>query len=193
MDQIRIGIVGYGNLGRGVEYALRQNPDVSRLLANGDPTVTGPLASPFTGGFQHIYSLTMFTVAVVGILWYYRPRIFETVGWGIAVLLGLLCGGVKERTGRWLLVVCTALLSLWMGSQIVYFHLFKTFLTIFSITKMAMVAGAFGDMAVGQILMNWFPILMMVLPVVLVWYILPSSVPLPRTPPPWVHPCPGGW
>ena len=29
-------------------------------------------------------------VAVVGILWYYRPRIFETVGWGIAVLLGLL-------------------------------------------------------------------------------------------------------
>lgn len=84
-----------------------------------------------------------------------------------AVLLGLLCGGVKERTGRWLLVVCTALLSLWMGSQIVYFHLFKTFLTIFSITKMAMVAGAFGDMAVGQILMNWFPILMMVLPVVL--------------------------
>lgn len=32
-----------------------------------------------------------------------------------------------------------------------------------------------------------------VLPVVLVWYILPSSVPLPRTPPPWAHPCPGGW
>ena len=32
---------------------------------------------------------------------------------------------------------------------------------------MAMVAGAFGDVAVGQILMNWFPILMMVVPVVL--------------------------
>ena len=29
MDQIRIGIVGYGNLGRGVEYALRQNPDMA--------------------------------------------------------------------------------------------------------------------------------------------------------------------
>lgn len=84
-----------------------------------------------------------------------------------AVLLGLVCGGVKERTGRWLLVLCTALLSLWMGSQIVYYHLFKTFLTIFSLTKMAMVAGAFGDMAVGQILMNWFPILMMALPAVL--------------------------
>ena len=25
---IRIGIVGYGNLGRGVELALRQNPDL---------------------------------------------------------------------------------------------------------------------------------------------------------------------
>ena len=70
----------------------------------------------------------------------------------VAVLLGLLCGGVQERRGRWLVVICTALLSLWMGSQIVYYHLFKTFLTIFSITKMAMVAGAFGDMAVGQCL-----------------------------------------
>ena len=29
MDQIRIGIVGYGNLGCGVEYALRQNPDMA--------------------------------------------------------------------------------------------------------------------------------------------------------------------
>ena len=29
MDRIRIGIVGYGNLGRGVEYALRQNPDMA--------------------------------------------------------------------------------------------------------------------------------------------------------------------
>lgn len=60
----------------------------------------------------------------------------------MAVLLGLLSGGVQERRGRWLVVICTALLSLWMGSQIVYYHLFKTFLTIFSITKMAMVAGS---------------------------------------------------
>ena len=27
--QIRIGIFGYGNLGRGVENAIRQNPDLS--------------------------------------------------------------------------------------------------------------------------------------------------------------------
>lgn len=74
----------------GTVFALRQNPDVSRLLANGDPEVTGPLASPITGGYQHIYSLTMFTVAVVGIIWYYRPKLFETIGWGLVVLLGLL-------------------------------------------------------------------------------------------------------
>lgn len=83
----------------------------------------------------------------------------------VAILLGLLCGAVSTRRGRVLLVACTALISLWMGAQIVYYHLFKTFLTIFSITKMAMVAGAFGDMAAGEILLNWFPIIMMILPV----------------------------
>ena len=54
-----------------------------------------------------------------------------------------------------------------MGAQTVYYHLFKTFLTIFSLTKMMMVAGAFGNMALGEILLNWFPILMMAVPVVL--------------------------
>ena len=28
MGAIRVGIVGYGNLGRGVEYAISQNPDM---------------------------------------------------------------------------------------------------------------------------------------------------------------------
>ena len=28
MSKIRIGIVGYGNLGRGAELAIRQNPDM---------------------------------------------------------------------------------------------------------------------------------------------------------------------
>lgn len=28
MNKIRIGIVGYGNLGKGVEYAIKQNPDL---------------------------------------------------------------------------------------------------------------------------------------------------------------------
>ena len=74
---------------------------------------------------------------------------------------------MEDRLGRRLLVLCTALVSLWMGAQTVYYHLFKTFLTIFSLTKMMMVAGAFGNMAMGEILLNWFPILMMAVPVVL--------------------------
>jgi len=28
MDQIKVAILGYGNLGRGVELALRANPDM---------------------------------------------------------------------------------------------------------------------------------------------------------------------
>ena len=32
----------------------------------------------------------MFTVALVGLIWYYRPKLLETIGWGMAVLLGLL-------------------------------------------------------------------------------------------------------
>lgn len=84
-----------------------------------------------------------------------------------ALVLGLLCGGIPPRLGQGALVVCTALLSGWIGSQAVYYHLFKTFLTLFSLTKMTMVAGAFGDMAMGEILLNWFPILMVAIPVVL--------------------------
>ena len=89
----------------------------------------------------------------------------------LALLLGLLCGGTPERWGRALLPVCTALASLWVGTQVVYYHLFKAFLSIFSLTKMAMVARSFGEMAVGNVLANWFPILMMAAPTVLaIWY-----------------------
>lgn len=85
----------------------------------------------------------------------------------MAMLLGLLCLSVSPRRGRFLLVAATGLVSLWIGSQAIYYRLFKTFLTIFSLTKMTMVAGAFGDMAATEILVNWFPVLMMVIPVVL--------------------------
>ena len=85
----------------------------------------------------------------------------------VGLLLGLLCGGVSPRRGQLLLPACTALVSLWLGSQAIYYHLFKTFLTIFSVTKMAMVAGAFGNMAATEVLLNWFPVLMMAIPVVL--------------------------
>ncbi len=85
----------------------------------------------------------------------------------VALLLGLLCGGVTPRWGRVLLPLCTALASLWIGTQVVYYHLFKAFMSLFSLTKMAMVAQSFGEMAVGNVLSNWFPILMMVVPTVL--------------------------
>ena len=85
----------------------------------------------------------------------------------IALALGLLCGGTAPKTGRILLPLCTAVISAWMGAQMIYYHLFKTFLTIFSLTKMAMVAKSFGGMAAPEILLNWFPILMMVIPVVI--------------------------
>ena len=85
----------------------------------------------------------------------------------IALLLGLVCGGVSPKKGRVLLPLCTLLVSAWLGSQMVYYRLFKTFLTIFSLTKMGMVAGAFGSMATTDILVNWFPILVVAVPVVL--------------------------
>lgn len=95
----------------------------------------------------------------------------------IAILLGLLCGGVAPRKGRVLLPAMTLLLSVWMGAQSIYYHLFKTFLTAFSLTKMGMVAGAFGDMAVGEILLNWFPIAMMAVPFGLGGGLPPASDP----------------
>ena len=102
----------------------------------------------------------------------------------IAILLGLLCGGVAPRKGRVLLLAMTLLLSVWMGAQSIYYHLFKTFLTAFSLTKMGMVAGAFGDMAVGKILLNWFPIAMMAVPfglaVVLRRRLIPEEGPMSR-------------
>lgn len=84
----------------------------------------------------------------------------------MAILFGGICGSLGGKKGRVWLIVFTALLSLWIGSQCVYYHLFKTFLTIFSLTKMGMVAGAFGGMATGELILNWFPILMMSLPVI---------------------------
>ena len=102
----------------------------------------------------------------------------------IAILLGLLCGGVAPRKGRVLLLAMTLLLSVWLGAQSIYYHLFKTFLTAFSLTKMGMVAGAFGDMAVGEILLNWFPIAMMAVPfglaVVLRRRLIPEEGPMSR-------------
>jgi len=81
-----------------------------------------------------------------------------------AMLFGLLCVSVTPRRGRQLLLLITAVVSLWIGAQAIYYRLFKTFLSLFSVTKMAMVAGAFGGMAVNEILLNWLPILLLSIP-----------------------------
>lgn len=95
----------------------------------------------------------------------------------MALLLGLLCGGVSSRRGRILLPLCTGVVSLWLGAQAIYYRLFKTFLTLFSLTKMAMVAGAFGNMAASEVLLNWFPVLMMAVPVILSLVFLKKLIP----------------
>ena len=94
-----------------------------------------------------------------------------------SLLLGLLCGGLSPRKGRLLLPLVTALLSLWMGSQAIYYRLFKTFMTIFSLTKMAMVAQSFGNTVITEVLLNWFPVVMMALPTVLAFRLRRRLVP----------------
>jgi len=45
MDKIRIGIAGYGNLGRGIECAVKQNPDMElcAVYTRRDPSAVKPL------------------------------------------------------------------------------------------------------------------------------------------------------
>ena len=90
----------------------------------------------------------------------------------VAVVLGLLCSLATPKHRKWLFLVFTLIFSMWMSVQTVYYHLFKTFMSLFSVTKMAMVAGAFGNMAAGEVLLNWFPILMLSLPMIpaLLWH-----------------------
>lgn len=51
---IRIGILGYGNLGRGVECAVRQNPDMElkAVFTRRDPKQLTILTEGATGLFR---------------------------------------------------------------------------------------------------------------------------------------------
>jgi len=66
----------------------------------------------------------------------------------IALLLGLWCCAVRPKTGRRVLLGVTAALCAWMATQTVYYHLFKTFLSVSSLLRVKMVAGEFGGLAV---------------------------------------------
>lgn len=83
----------------------------------------------------------------------------------LALIFGLLCCRPSRHRSKFFLVLCATVYCAWMAAQCVYYHLFKTFMTVFSLTKMGMVAGAFGDMALDEMLLNWFPIVMLMLPV----------------------------
>ena len=59
MSKIRIGIVGYGNLGRGVEYAITQNPDMElvAVFTRRDPSTVSiqtATAKTFIISMMHI-------------------------------------------------------------------------------------------------------------------------------------------
>lgn len=84
----------------------------------------------------------------------------------IALLLGLWCCAVKWKNRGRVLLGATAVLCIWMATQTVYFHLFKTFLSLSSLVRVKMVAGEFGGLAVSNTLKCWFPILMEALPFV---------------------------
>ena len=84
-----------------------------------------------------------------------------------ALLLGLLCGGVPRRAGRVLLPVCTGVVTVWMGAQISYYSLFRTYLSLYSVTQAGMVMGSFGRDAFLTVLNSWLPILLTLLPFVL--------------------------
>jgi len=99
----------------------------------------------------------------------------------IALLLGLWCCAVRPKTGRRVLLGVTAALCAWMATQTVYYHLFKTFLSVSSLLRVKMVAGEFGGLAVTNTIRCWFPILMECLPfgaaVVLEKWIIPEEQP----------------
>ena len=82
----------------------------------------------------------------------------------IAMLLGMWCVGVKERTGRRVLLGVTAGLCAWMAAQTVYYYLFDTFMSLTSLIRAPMVAGEFGGLAIANTLKCWFPVLMECLP-----------------------------
>jgi len=99
----------------------------------------------------------------------------------IALLLGLWCCAVRPQTGRRVLLGVTAALCAWMATQTVYFHLFKTFLSVSSLLRVKMVAGEFGGLAVTNTIRCWFPILVECLPFGVAFALRERIIPQERT------------
>lgn len=103
-----------------------------------------------------------------------------TLPWGM--LAALICGGAQKGKGAKRMLFIVVLLSVMMGAQAIYYRLFKTFLTIFSITKMFMVAASFGGMALHEIWANWIPVVAMTVPVLVTWKLRNRILPVQPTP-----------
>ena len=112
-----------------------------------------------------------------------RGLIFTTLfSVPIAMLLGMWCVGVREKTGRRVLLGVTAALCAWMASQTVYYYLFDTFMSLTSLIRAPMVAGEFGGLAIANTLKCWFPILMESLPFAAAVVLRRRLIPAHRTP-----------
>lgn len=102
-----------------------------------------------------------------------------------AILLGLLCGSVPRRAGQVLLPVLTGLATVWMGAQVAYYSLFRTYLSLYSVTQAGMVLGNFGMDAVFTVLTSWLPLLLVLAPFVLSLVLRRRLVPESRERWPW--------
>ena len=82
----------------------------------------------------------------------------------LALLLGGMCAAVSRRRGRVLLPAAMGVITLWVGAQIAYYSLFRTYLSLYSVTQAGMVLNNFGMDAVYAVLSNWAPLLLVLAP-----------------------------
>ncbi len=113
-----------------------------------------PLAMPTFFFFGLIMVLEVLLKLFCGIFTWRGLLLTALFTLPIAALLGLLSACVKEKAGRVVLMVASALVTVWIGIQIVYFDLFKTFLSLFSLTMAGMVMEDFGTQTVNLIIQN---------------------------------------
>lgn len=100
-------------------------------------------------------------------------------------LLGLLCGSVPRRAGVVLLPVMMGIITVWVGAQVAYYSLFRTYLSLYSVTQAGMVLKNFGMDAVYAVLNNWLPLLLVLVPFLLSLLLRRRLVPERREGLPW--------
>ena len=84
----------------------------------------------------------------------------------LALVLGVLCAAVPRRVGVVLMPVVMGIITLWVGAQIAYYSLFRTYLSLYSTSQVGMVFQNFGKDAFFAVLSSWVPILLILVPFV---------------------------